>query len=45
MISYYGGLVQTMPLFTIVFLFMTLANIGLPGTSSFVGEFLILTGS
>ena len=45
MISYYGGLVQTMPLFTIVFLFMTLVNIGLPGTSSFVGEFLILTGS
>lgn len=45
MISYYGGVVQTMPIFTFVFLFMTLANIGLPGTSSFIGEFLILLGT
>ena len=34
-----------MPLYTLIFLIFTMANIGLPGTSSFVGEFLILTGS
>ena len=45
MVKYYGGLVQTMPLFVMVFLFFTLSNIGLPGTGSFVGEFLILAGS
>ena len=44
MVSYYSGLVHTMPLFTIIFLIFTLANIALPGTSSFVGEFLILSG-
>ena len=41
-IQYYGGLVYTMPLFAIIFLIFTLANLGLPGTSSFVGEFLLL---
>lgn len=45
MVKYYGGLVHTMPLYVLIFLFFTMANIGLPGTSSFVGEFLILTGS
>jgi proton-translocating NADH-quinone oxidoreductase chain M len=44
-VKYYGGLVHTMPLYILVFLFFTMANIGLPGTSSFVGELLILTGS
>lgn len=44
-IKYYGGLVHIMPLYIFIFLFFTMANIGLPGTSSFVGEFLILTGS
>jgi NADH-ubiquinone oxidoreductase chain 4 len=34
-----------MPLYVIIFLFFTIANISFPGTSSFVGEFLILTGS
>lgn len=43
-IKYYGGLVHVMPLYASVFLFFTLANIGFPGTSSFIGEFLILTG-
>lgn len=33
-----------MPLYTIIFLFFTMANIALPGTSSFIGEFLILAG-
>ena len=45
MVKYYGGLVHTMPLYISIFLFFTMANIGLPGTGSFVGEFLILTGS
>lgn len=45
LIKYYGGLVHTMPLFVILFLVFTIANIALPGTSSFVGEFLILFGT
>jgi proton-translocating NADH-quinone oxidoreductase chain M len=45
MVKYYGGLVHTMPLYVFIFLFFTMSNIGLPGTGSFVGEFLILTGS
>ena len=44
LLHYYGGLVQTMPLFSTAFLIFTMANIGLPGTSNFVGEFLVLTG-
>lgn len=44
MVKYYSGLVHTMPLFTILFLIFTMANIAVPGTSSFVGEFLILAG-
>ncbi len=44
LITYYSGLVQTMPMYTLLFLFFTMANIALPGTSSFVGEFLILAG-
>lgn len=45
LVQYYGGLASIMPLYIIVFLFFTMANIGLPGTSSFIGEFLILAGS
>ena len=41
---YYGGLVHLMPVYSIIFLLFTLANIALPGTSSFVGEFLLLCG-
>jgi len=41
---YYGGLVQVMPIFSIFFLIFTLANIGMPGTVNFVGEFLVLIG-
>lgn len=44
LVMYYSGLAHTMPLFATIFLFFTMANIGLPGTSSFVGEFLILAG-
>lgn len=41
---YYGGLVHFMPIYSLTFLIFTLANIALPGTSSFVGEFLLLAG-
>jgi len=41
---YYGGLVHFMPLYAIFLLIFTFANIALPGTSSFTGEFLLLTG-
>ena len=44
-IKYYGGLVQVMPLFIIFFFFFSFCNIGFPGTSSFIGELLILIGS
>lgn len=44
LLSYYGGLVHMMPIFSLLFLIFTMANIALPGTSSFVGEFLLLCG-
>jgi NADH-quinone oxidoreductase subunit M len=44
-IAAYGGLVNRMPLYAVTFLIFTLANVGLPGTSGFVGEFLTLTGA
>jgi proton-translocating NADH-quinone oxidoreductase chain M len=44
MIKYYGGLTHIMPLTMVILLFFIMANIGLPGTSSFIGEFLILGG-
>jgi NADH-quinone oxidoreductase subunit M len=44
-ISAYGGLVQRMPLYAVAFMIFTLANVGLPGTSGFVGEFLTLVGA
>jgi NADH-quinone oxidoreductase subunit M len=44
-IAAYGGLVHRMPLYAAAFMVFTLANIGLPGTSGFVGEFLSLLGT
>ncbi len=44
-IARYGGLVNRMPLYAFCFLVFTLANVGLPGTSGFVGEFLVLVGA
>ena len=44
-ISTYGGLVNRMPVYAAVFLLFTLANVGLPGTSGFIGEFLTLLGT
>ena len=43
-IDRYGGLVHRMPVYAAVFMVFTLANVGLPGTSGFVGEFLVLAG-
>nr|YP_009861064.1 NADH dehydrogenase subunit 4 [Jaagichlorella hainangensis]QKJ84920.1 NADH dehydrogenase subunit 4 [Jaagichlorella hainangensis] len=45
LLKYYGGAAVTMPVFSIFFLFFTMANISLPGTSSFIGEFLVLTST
>ena len=44
-IAAYGGLVNNMPVYAAVFMVFTLANVGLPGTSGFVGEFLSLIGT
>jgi NADH-quinone oxidoreductase subunit M len=44
-IATYGGLVNRMPLYAFVFMVFTLANVGLPGTSGFVGEFMTLIGT
>ena len=44
MISSYGGLVNIMPKYAFVFMIFVLAALGLPGTSGFVGEFLVLVG-
>src|SRR4028119_133270 len=44
-IAAYGGLVNRMPLYAVAFMVFTMANVGLPGTSGFVGEFLSLVGA
>ncbi|WP_428562516.1 NADH-quinone oxidoreductase subunit M [Pseudolabrys sp.] len=44
-IAAYGGLVNRMPVYAFVFMVFTMANVGLPGTSGFVGEFLTLIGT
>ena len=44
-IARYGGLVHRMPRYALIFMIFTMATIGLPGTSGFVGEFLILVGA
>jgi len=43
-IKYYSGLSQVMPIFSLFFLFFSFSNIGFPGTSSFIGELLVLLG-
>ncbi|MDV4143920.1 MULTISPECIES: NADH-quinone oxidoreductase subunit M [Shimia] len=43
-IDAYGGLVTRMPAYALIFMFFTMANVGLPGTSGFIGEFLTLMG-
>ncbi|CRL13794.1 NADH-quinone oxidoreductase subunit M [Phaeobacter italicus] len=44
-IDAYGGLVIRMPAYALVFMFFTMGNVGLPGTSGFIGEFLTLMGT
>jgi NADH-quinone oxidoreductase subunit M len=44
-IATYGGLVHRMPMYAAVFMLFMLASVGLPGTSGFVGEFLVLIGA
>ncbi len=44
-IDVYGGLVERMPRYALVFMVFMLASVGLPGTSGFVGEFLVLVGA
>jgi NADH-quinone oxidoreductase subunit M len=43
-IKYYAGLLTATPIFSVFFILFSMANIGLPGTSSFVGEILIILG-
>jgi proton-translocating NADH-quinone oxidoreductase chain M len=45
LVTYYGGLAHTMPLYVSIFMFFTMANIAFPLTANFVGEFLILVGA
>lgn len=45
LIATYGGLVSVIPKYSILFMLFTLAALGLPGTSGFIGEFLILMGA
>ncbi|WP_025300436.1 NADH-quinone oxidoreductase subunit M [Candidatus Endolissoclinum faulkneri] len=44
-IKFYGGIAKNMPRYAIIFMLFMLASIGLPGTSAFIGELLILTGA
>ena len=44
-IAFYGGLTSRMPWFAAIFLMFTMANVGLPGTSGFIGEILTMTGT
>lgn len=44
-IAAYGGLVHRMPIYAFIFLFFTMGNVGLPGVSGFIGEFLTMVGA
>jgi NADH-quinone oxidoreductase subunit M len=44
-IARYGGVASIMPSYGLVFLFFTMASVGLPGLSNFVGEFLVIVGA
>ena len=44
-IEFYGGLVQRMPLYATVFMIFMLGSVGLPGTSGFIGEILVIVGA
>ena len=44
MINFYGGIVNILPKFSLIFMIFTLSALGIPGTSGFIGEFLVLIG-
>jgi len=44
-IAEYGGLAKVMPVYTAIFVIVTFASIGVPGTNGFIGEFLVITGT
>ncbi|NBX65716.1 MAG: NADH-quinone oxidoreductase subunit M [Proteobacteria bacterium] len=44
-INRYGGIVKNMPVYAVLFMVFTMGSVGLPGTSGFVGEFLVLAGA
>jgi NADH-quinone oxidoreductase subunit M len=44
-IAFYGGLVHRMPVYAALFMLFSMANVGLPGTSGFVGEILTMVGA
>jgi proton-translocating NADH-quinone oxidoreductase chain M len=44
LLPYYGGITSIMPIYSVLFIFFTFANISFPGTASFIGELLILLG-
>lgn len=44
-IEAYGGLIHRMPVYSVLFMLFTMANVGLPGTSGFVGEILTMVGA
>jgi NADH-quinone oxidoreductase subunit M len=44
LLRYYGGLVYTMPIYAVLFFILILANFSFPGSSNFVGEFMVLSG-
>lgn len=43
--SEFGGLAKVMPIYTVIFLIVTMASIGVPGTNGFVGEFMVIVGT
>jgi NADH-quinone oxidoreductase subunit M len=45
LLSEFGGLAKAMPLYTLLFLIVTMSSVGLPGTNGFIGEFMILNGT
>ncbi len=45
LLSEFGGLAKVMPLYTLLFVIVTMSSVGLPGTNGFIGEFMILNGT
>ncbi len=45
LLSEFGGLAKVMPIYTLIFVIVTMSSVGLPGTNGFIGEFMILNGT